>query len=57
MATAEPIPSAVTVPRDLPGAPGLVQVPELRLYSHSRLIYWWPVWVVGMVRGHDVSAA
>jgi len=46
MATAEPIPHAVTVPRELSG-PGLVQVPELRLYSHSRLIYWWPAWVVG----------
>lgn len=23
------------------------QTPELRLYSHSMLFYWWPVWVVG----------
>lgn len=22
---------------------------ELRIYSHSSLIYWWPVWVVGYV--------
>jgi hypothetical protein len=22
-------------------------VAELRIYSHSNLIYWWPVWVVG----------
>jgi hypothetical protein len=22
-------------------------LPELRIYSHSNLFYWWPVWVVG----------
>src|SRR5205085_236983 len=22
-------------------------IPELRIYSHSNLFYWWPVWVVG----------
>src|SRR5215469_15056572 len=22
---------------------------ELRLYSHSNLYYWWPVWVVGFI--------
>jgi len=22
-------------------------LPELKLYSHSMLIYWWPVWLVG----------
>lgn len=22
-------------------------VPQLHIYSHSRLFYWWPVWVVG----------
>jgi hypothetical protein len=22
-------------------------LPELRIYSHSNLLYWWPVWVVG----------
>src|SRR5262245_15694647 len=27
-------------------APGQ-QVPELRLYSHSTLFYWWPVWLLG----------
>lgn len=24
-------------------------VPELIIYSHSSLLYWWPVWVVGYV--------
>ena len=23
------------------------KVRELRLYSHSSLFYWWPVWLVG----------
>src|SRR4051812_1160032 len=23
--------------------------PEVRLYSHSALFYWWPVWVMGYV--------
>jgi len=23
--------------------------PELRIISHSRLFYWWPVWVIGFV--------
>jgi len=23
--------------------------PELRIYSHSNLYYWWPVWVVGYI--------
>ena len=23
--------------------------PRLRLYSHSNLFYWWPVWLVGFV--------
>ncbi len=22
-------------------------IPELRIYSHSNLLYWWPVWAVG----------
>ena len=23
--------------------------PELRIYSHSTIFYWWPVWVVGFM--------
>lgn len=26
-------------------------LPELRLYSHSTLFYWWPVWLVGYAMG------
>ncbi len=24
-------------------------LPELRVYSHNRLFYWWPVWITGYV--------
>lgn len=27
----------------------VVRVPEIRIYSHSTIFYWWPVWVVGFV--------
>lgn len=37
----------ITSPEDLrdPNA----GMPELKLYSHSTLYYWWPIWVVGYV--------
>src|SRR5690349_24495207 len=25
------------------------RLPEFRIYSHSTIFYWWPVWVVGCV--------
>lgn len=25
----------------------VIREPEIRLYAHSRIIYWWPVWVCG----------
>ncbi len=28
---------------------GANRIPELRLYSHTTLLYWWPVWVAGYV--------
>jgi len=47
MATAEqPIPQHVTHPEQLPGV-DLTQLPDLKIFSHSRLLYWWPVWVLG----------
>jgi hypothetical protein len=34
-------------------APGIVghapHQPDIRIYSHSRLLYWWPVWAVGFL--------
>src|SRR5690242_9704745 len=25
------------------------RVPEIRIYGHSTILYWWPVWVAGFV--------
>lgn len=30
-------------------APAEPVVPELKIYSHSSIFYWWPVWVLGYV--------
>jgi hypothetical protein len=32
-----------------PPAPSMTDVREVRIYSHSMLFYWWPVWVTGYV--------
>jgi len=32
---------------DIDSLPTKEQMPELILYSHSNLFYWWPVWVLG----------
>ena len=48
MATMQPIPQEVTSPHDLPG-PELRDLPQLKIYSHSRLFYWWPVWAIGFL--------
>ncbi len=49
MATAHPqVPQHITHPDQVPGiAPN--QLPDLIVYSHSPLLYWWPVWVLGYV--------
>jgi len=39
--TAQPTPPATQTPR----------VNEVKIYSHSALFYWWPVWAVGFVLG------
>lgn len=36
--------SKISDPDELPSPEGL---PEVRIYSHSNLFYWWPAWVVG----------
>lgn len=57
-APGQPMQPVVAVPTPLPTPmpPPQVQrppelapenVPQMRIYSHSRLFYWWPVWVVG----------
>lgn len=43
--------SATGTPAHLEEAPVVLESPrpitDLRVYSHSSLVYWWPVWVVG----------
>ncbi|MFP4355032.1 MAG: hypothetical protein ACLFUJ_07880 [Phycisphaerae bacterium] len=39
-------PAAIENPDELPSPD---QLPELRIYTHSTLFYWWPVWVAGLV--------
>ena len=34
---------------DAPEVAELDRLPSLTLYSHSRLFYWWPVWLIGFV--------
>ena len=45
----DPIPSSATLepPAVVYVAETPRAVPTLRVYSHSTLVYWWPVWVVG----------
>ena len=38
--------TAVSEPKDLPSPEGL---PEVKIYSHSDLFYWWPAWVAGYI--------
>lgn len=53
---AVPTPVSAPVPAAQPLPPPQVQqqterapenVPQMRVYSHSRLFYWWPAWFVG----------
>src|SRR5262245_36864992 len=30
-----------------PGPAKAVREPEIRIYAHSRILYWWPVWACG----------
>lgn len=34
---------------DLDQIAGPETLPEIRIYSHSALFYWWPIWVVGYI--------
>ena len=33
--------------RDMDEMPALEDLPEIRIYSHSPIFYWWPVWLFG----------
>jgi hypothetical protein len=44
--------SNADVPHPVPGTPAAAATPgfdELRIYSHSPLFYWWPVWLFGFL--------
>jgi hypothetical protein len=50
MSTALPQPGAQTPPLDSESQAVQIaeeNLPELRIYSHTNLLYWWPVWAVG----------
>src|SRR5579863_2945593 len=46
-AQTEARPVQVVVQQAPPTTP--VREPEIRVYAHSRLLYWWPVWFCGYV--------
>jgi len=31
------------------GSRGVARIPEIRVYSHSTIFYWWPAWVFGFL--------
>jgi hypothetical protein len=45
MSTAVPAPPGTVAP----GATTTVPDEEIRIYGHSNLFYWWPVWVTGFI--------
>ena len=48
MTTSTPVaPSSVPVPPPV-GAAHAVE-PDIKIYSHSPIFYWWPVWLTGFV--------
>ena len=49
MSSAVPAYPPGLAPGTATGAPVPVQDEEIRVYGHSNLFYWWPVWVVGFV--------
>src|SRR5688572_5135244 len=36
-------------PQDVDPHPRSERMPELIIYSHSNLFYWWPIWVTGFI--------
>jgi hypothetical protein len=48
MSTVSPQPQALSAHQEAVRI-GEEKVPELRIYSHSNLFYWWPVWTAGYV--------
>lgn len=51
MSSAAPSPSSTprTAPPDHTPDPAVIRTQEIRVYGHSNLFYWWPVWVTGFI--------
>ena len=45
----QPVQDPRTSAASIPAGPGEEQRLELRIYSHSTFLYWWPVWVTGYI--------
>ncbi len=43
------VPPPGEAPRSTPAQTDSPHVRRLRIYSHSSLFYWWPVWVIGYI--------
>jgi len=51
--------STIAIPHDSPVTPAAIAVPpeavatvpdeEIRVYGHTNMLYWWPVWLVGFL--------
>ncbi|MEL6861232.1 MAG: hypothetical protein AAGL11_05280 [Pseudomonadota bacterium] len=46
---AKPTPAPVATPGQVQDA--LNQLTELKVYTHSPILYWWPIWLLGFVFG------
>src|SRR5205807_1193371 len=50
MSTGYPVtPAPPAAPAGLAPAPAVVPDEEIRVYGHSNLFYWWPVWACGFL--------
>ena len=52
--TPNPAPAAETSAKSHPHShtqDGLNQLKELKVYAHSPIIYWWPIWALGILFG------
>jgi len=45
--TVEVQPTQVVIQQAAPAKP--LREPEIRIYGHSRILYWWPVWACGYI--------
>jgi hypothetical protein len=46
--TEHPVPQHITDPDQIPGVE-TYDLPDIKIISHSPLLYWWPVWTLGFL--------